>query len=194
MIPDCTIITSFYKKNIDSTISCDIDITKIELLLKLPVYLVFFTENEFIEILKLKRKEYGFSDITLIIERKFENLLKQNKINSESHILSCSKFDFVLNTINFNPFNTTHGGPNSNIRHVGDLGNIYTDNIGTCRMKYEDNMIKLRGYKQNIIGRSIVIHAQKDDLGLGGDEESLKTGNAGARIACAVIGYSKKMC
>ena len=106
MIPDCTVITCFYKKNIDSSISQDIHLKKIELLLKLPVYLVFFTENEFVEIFKLKRKEYGFSDITLIIERKFEGLLKQNKINSESHILSCSKFDFVLNTINFNPFNT----------------------------------------------------------------------------------------
>ena len=94
----------------------------------------------------------------------------------------------------FNPFNTVHGGQNSNIRHVGDLGNIYTDEFGVCVMKYTDHMIKLRGYKQNIIGRSIVIHGKKDDLGKGGDEESLKTGNAGPRIACAVIGYSKKMC
>jgi len=94
----------------------------------------------------------------------------------------------------FNPFNTVHGGPNSNVRHVGDLGNIYTDEFGTCTMKFEDKMIKLRGYKQNIIGRSIVIHEKKDDLGMGGDAESFKTGNAGKRIACAVIGYSKKMC
>jgi Cu-Zn family superoxide dismutase len=93
----------------------------------------------------------------------------------------------------FNPFNTTHGGKDSNVRHVGDLGNIITDKDGKCVTRFEDHMIKLRGYKQNIIGRSIVIHGKKDDLGLGGDEESLKTGNAGARIACAVIGYSKMM-
>ena len=93
----------------------------------------------------------------------------------------------------FNPFNTVHGGKDSNIRHVGDLGNIITDKDGKCIIRFEDHMIKLRGYKQNIIGRSIVIHGKKDDLGLGGDEESLKSGNAGARIACAVIGYSKLM-
>ena len=94
----------------------------------------------------------------------------------------------------FNPFNTVHGGKDSKIRHVGDLGNIKTDKNGECHMIFKDHMIKLRGYKQNIIGRSIVIHEKKDDLGLGGDDESLKTGNAGKRIACAVIGYAKESC
>jgi Cu-Zn family superoxide dismutase len=94
----------------------------------------------------------------------------------------------------FNPFNTIHGGKDSKERHVGDLGNITTDKNGNCIMQFDDNMIKLRGYKQNIIGRSIVIHGQKDDLGRGGNSESLKTGNAGKRIACAVIGYTKEMC
>lgn len=94
----------------------------------------------------------------------------------------------------FNPYNTTHGGKDSTVRHVGDLGNITTDAKGVCKMKFEDHMIKLRGDDLSIIGRSIVIHEKTDDLGKGGDEESLKTGNAGKRIACAVIGYSKKMC
>jgi Cu-Zn family superoxide dismutase len=56
-----------------------------------------------------------------------------------------------------------------------------------------DNQIKLRGTKSNIIGRSLVIHEKPDDLGMGGHEDSLTTGHAGARITCAVIGYSKKM-
>ena len=94
----------------------------------------------------------------------------------------------------FNPYNKNHGGPDSKERHVGDLGNIVFNNKGECRMTMEDKLVKLRGTKANVIGRSIVIHSKEDDLGLGGDEDSLKTGNAGSRITCAVIGYSKKMC
>lgn len=92
----------------------------------------------------------------------------------------------------FNPYKQLHGGPKSDYRHVGDLGNIVTDSYGNCKMKFTDNMIKLNG-ENNIIGRSIVIHEKTDDLGMGGNSESLKTGNAGSRICCAVIGYSKKM-
>ncbi len=43
----------------------------------------------------------------------------------------------------------------------------------------------------SVIGRSCVLHKKTDDLGEGGDEESKKTGNAGARIACGVIGLSE---
>ena len=42
----------------------------------------------------------------------------------------------------------------------------------------------------SVIGRSCVTHAGIDDLGNGGNEESLKTGNAGGRVACGVIGLS----
>jgi len=52
-------------------------------------------------------------------------------------------------------------------------------------------MIRLRGTKCNIIGRGLIIHADEDDLGKGGKEDSLTTGHAGKRIACAVIGYSR---
>ena len=39
----------------------------------------------------------------------------------------------------------------------------------------------------DVAGRAIVVHAGEDDLGRGGDEESKKTGNAGARAACGII-------
>lgn len=93
----------------------------------------------------------------------------------------------------FNPYNKNHGGPNSYERHVGDLGNIYFDKKGVAKINMIDTYIKLRGTKSNIIGRSFVIHEDPDDLGLGGHEDSLTTGHAGARVTCAVIGYSKKM-
>lgn len=91
----------------------------------------------------------------------------------------------------FNPYNNTHGCPGMKKRHVGDLGNIVTNTKGEAKYSFYDDIIKLRGSKCNIIGRGLIIHEDEDDCGQGLDEESLKTGNAGKRIACAVIGYSK---
>jgi len=91
----------------------------------------------------------------------------------------------------FNPYGKTHGGPDSKVRHVGDLGNLTTNSKGEAKYTFYDNVIKLRGSKANIIGRGLIIHADEDDCGMGGNAESLKTGNAGKRIGCAVIGYSK---
>ena len=96
----------------------------------------------------------------------------------------------------FNPYNVDHGGPgdNRNHRHVGDLGNLQTDKNGNViNFKIKDKLIKLRG-KHSILGRSVIIHADEDDLGRGDNKESLKTGNAGKRIGCGVIGYSQNCC
>jgi len=93
----------------------------------------------------------------------------------------------------FNPYNKNHGGINSKERHVGDLGNIIADENGIINIKFNDNMIKLRGKKSNIIGRAIVVHEDIDDNGLGGFDDSLTTGHSGARLSCGIIGYSKKM-
>ena len=92
----------------------------------------------------------------------------------------------------FNPYGKTHGCPGMKTRHVGDLGNIQTNGKGEAKYTFYDDFIKLRGTKANIIGRGLIVHEDRDDCGMGGNEDSLKTGNSGKRIACAIIGYSKE--
>lgn len=93
----------------------------------------------------------------------------------------------------FNPYHKNHGGKDSKERHIGDLGNIRANKNGIVNDTFYDHLIKLRGNKCNIIGRSVVIHENEDDCGKTNHPDSLTTGNSGKRIACAVIGYSKLM-
>jgi superoxide dismutase, Cu-Zn family len=101
----------------------------------------------------------------------------------------------------FNPAKTLHGSKQlfDDSRHVGDLcNNITADEKGEVNFCYFDDLIELFG-PRSIVGRMVVIHAGTDDLGafrLQTDTtkgvESGKTGNAGARIACAVIGLTNR--
>ena len=102
----------------------------------------------------------------------------------------------------FNPTKSVHGGRDSEERHLGDLGNILADSNGVVDMVIYDKYLAISG-EFGVVGRSVVVHEKEDDLGKGGldknnnviDEdiraESLKTGNAGKRIACGVIGFKK---
>ena len=96
----------------------------------------------------------------------------------------------------FNPFNKNHGGLKSKERHSGDLGNIVSKNK-ISKGELIAGGLSLSKKKTNILGRMIIIHDKEDDLGKGvGElrEESLKTGNAGSRVACGVIGIASKKC
>ncbi|XP_030558992.1 extracellular superoxide dismutase [Cu-Zn] [Drosophila novamexicana] len=87
----------------------------------------------------------------------------------------------------YNPDKVDHGAPHHEVRHVGDLGNIEVNASRTIDITYTDSVISLNG-QRTIIGRSVVLHELEDDLGLGNHTDSKKTGNAGGRIACGVIG------
>ena len=89
----------------------------------------------------------------------------------------------------FNPFKKTHGGPDDEERHVGDMGNVVAGEDGVAKIDYEDALIQLSG-PHSIAGRSVVVHADPDDLGRGGHDDSKTTGHAGARVACGEIGIS----
>lgn len=92
----------------------------------------------------------------------------------------------------YNPDGDVHGsiwvgGP----RHAGDLiNNIKGDANGAFFYRYRDPLVNLHG-EENVIGRTVVLHAKPDDLGLGHNKESKITGNAGDRIACSIIGIDK---
>lgn len=83
----------------------------------------------------------------------------------------------------YNPSNSTHGGRCGPRRHQGDLGNINADEDGEC-----SDVFRAEVALPDIVGRMLVVHADEDDLGMGKTAESLKTGSAGLRLACGVIG------
>ena len=96
----------------------------------------------------------------------------------------CSGADGKTAGGHFNPAGSDHGGPDSDHRHVGDLGNLEANDEGKAVYDREDTHLTFSG-DRSIIGYSVIIHAGEDDL------TSQPTGAAGARVACGVIGVAK---
>jgi superoxide dismutase, Cu-Zn family len=129
--------------------------------------------------------------------------------NSSPHAIHIHEFGDISNGCmsagpHFNPTGTTHGTRmiKGMPRHAGDLCNNIYAYRGKVDFSFKDDAISLFGIN-TIIGRTVVIHEGEDDLGLGGldndgnivdmsiHKESLKTGNAGGRMACAIIGLGR---
>ena len=78
-----------------------------------------------------------------------------------------------------------HGNITSNVRHVGDLGNIVsTTSAGITTISITDSVISLQeGNTANVLNRAIVIHQDRDNF-MGGING---TGMSGNRISCGII-------
>ena len=91
----------------------------------------------------------------------------------------------------YNPLYKSHGSLTSKERHLGDLGNIISNNKIAKGTIYAKSISLNYTKKHCIIGRMLVVHKDPDDLGMGNNPESLKTGNAGERLTCGIIGLKK---
>jgi Cu-Zn family superoxide dismutase len=81
----------------------------------------------------------------------------------------------------FNPDGREHGYLAADGPHAGDMPNQYVQGDGTLRAQVFKNALHLTPGDDGISGRALMIHAKPDDY------RSQPAGDAGDRIACAVI-------
>ena len=93
----------------------------------------------------------------------------------------CASRDASSAGEHFNPTSSQHGGPSSSQHHSGDLGNITANAKGEVYTSFEIDDGAFGTGNDSIIGRGLVVHADRDDL------NSQPAGNSGARIACGTI-------
>ena len=92
----------------------------------------------------------------------------------------CSSGDGASAGAHYNPENHPHSVPPHEPRHAGDLGNVTADGNGRAIYEITVDDLTIRGAKNPIESRAVIVHAQVDD-------GSQPAGNAGGRIGCGVI-------
>ncbi len=93
----------------------------------------------------------------------------------------CSAPDFTSAGGHFNPGSDPHGNPTTGAHHVGDMPLLVADASGKATARAELRSMSIGGGASDIVGKSVVVHADVDDF------RSQPAGNSGARIACGVI-------
>jgi Cu-Zn family superoxide dismutase len=92
----------------------------------------------------------------------------------------CSAPDGTSAGGHFNPQGHEHGAPGAS-SHPGDLGNIEADVNGRATLSLVVDAITIDAGALGIVGRGLIVHEKADDL------VSQPVGEAGGRVACAVI-------
>ena len=187
IIPDCTLTTACFcvhEKN-NNSFSIEKIIENSEELLRVPCYLVIYGDNKTIPLLKEIREKNGLVDLTKFITLELSQLWTyayESKVNenrnlywptrdpraqTDSHLITCNKFDFVLQVINSNPFNTSKFGwvdcflrtnsskicENYNVnKFLYVLNNInekyHIQVLNCCDKKYKQSEFKREYYEQ----------------------------------------------
>ena len=93
----------------------------------------------------------------------------------------CSSGDGMSTGGHFNPTTQSHGAHGIGSHHAGDLPSLVADANGVVKLKFETTSIIIDSGVTNIIGRGLIVHRDPDDY------KTQPTGNAGPRLACAVI-------
>jgi len=81
----------------------------------------------------------------------------------------------------FNPAKVEHGFLAATGPHAGDMPNQYVGQDGVMRAQVFNSFVSLDEANNGIRGRALMIHAKADD------NRSQPAGDAGDRLACAVI-------
>jgi superoxide dismutase, Cu-Zn family len=89
--------------------------------------------------------------------------------------------DFESAGGHFDPTDREHGYFVEGGPHAGDMPNQYVGADGVLRAHVFNSFVRLGEGEADLMGRSFVIHDGSDDY------ESQPTGDAGGRLACAVI-------
>jgi Cu-Zn family superoxide dismutase len=96
----------------------------------------------------------------------------------------CSAPDAMSAGGHFNPSQQAHGAPGAGAHHGGDFGNVTADaegNVAFTASLPVTSVSLARNGSNSIVGRSVVVHADPDDL------VSQPAGNSGKRLACGII-------
>ena len=93
----------------------------------------------------------------------------------------CSSGDGMSAGGHYNPSAAPHGRHGTGRQHAGDLQSLRADAAGVARFSFESTGISVGGGNADVVGKGLIVHRDADDY------TTQPTGNAGPRLACAVI-------
>ena len=94
----------------------------------------------------------------------------------------CSSGDGMSAGGHFNPDGVGHGHVKpGDTGHAGDMPNLKADASGNAAVAFERTRMTVAEGRFSIVGKGLIVHRDPDDY------KSQPVGNAGPRLACAVI-------